>query len=107
MEFENDAARVLDTAAKQGATYCDVRFERIREERVEVRNGEVATLADDRSTGYGVRAFYEGAWGFAASDDISAAGLDRTAARAVATAKASASIASRRFAEAPAEKYVD
>lgn len=106
MEFENEAGRLLDTAAHEGATYADVRFERIREERVEVRNGEVSTLADDRSTGYGVRAFYDGAWGFAASDDLTPEGLDRAAARAVATAKASATIAGR-VAEAPADRYVD
>jgi TldD protein len=107
MEFEQRAARALDTAQKRGAGYADVRHERIREERVEVRNGEVAALSDERTSGYGIRAFCDGAWGFAASDDASDAGLDRTAARAVAIARASSAIAKRRFAEAPSERYVD
>ncbi|HXF34526.1 MAG TPA: DNA gyrase modulator, partial [Candidatus Acidoferrales bacterium] len=107
MEFEQGAARALDTAQKRGAAYADVRHERIREERVEVRNGEVAALSDQRTSGYGIRAFCEGAWGFAASDDASDAGIDRTAARAVAIAHASSAIAKRRFAEAPSERYVD
>src|SRR5579875_173361 len=93
MEFERYAARALDTALQRGASYADLRYERIREERIEVRNGEVATLSDERSSGYGIRAFYEGAWGFAASDDMSNQGVDRTAARAVAIAKASACVA--------------
>jgi TldD protein len=107
MEFSAEAARALDSAAKRGAPYADVRFERIREERAEVRNGEVATLSDERSAGYGVRAFYDGAWGFAASDDTTDEGIDRTASRAVEIARASAAIAKRRFAEAPTERYVD
>jgi TldD protein len=107
MEFQSEAARALDTALGRGASYADLRFERIREERVEVRNGEVATLSDERSAGYGIRAFFEGAWGFASSDDTSAAGIDRSAARAVEIARASAAIAQHRFAEPPTERYAD
>ncbi|MBD5656208.1 MAG: TldD/PmbA family protein [Candidatus Eremiobacteraeota bacterium] len=105
--FDSLAARALDTARVRGATYVDVRFEDSRSERIEVRNGNVVTLADATSTGYGIRAFYDGAWGFAASDVLSDAGVDVTAARAVAIAKAGAAVASRRFAEAPTERYVD
>jgi TldD protein len=107
MEFETEAARALDTATQRGASYADLRFERIREERVEVRNGDVASLSDERSAGYGIRAFYDGAWGFAASDDTSSRGIDATAARAVEIARASAAIAQHRFAEAPTERYHD
>jgi TldD protein len=102
MEFGSHAQRVLDTAARGGAEYCDVRFERVRSERIEVRNAEVLTLADERSDGYGIRALVGGAWGFAASNDFSDAGLDVAAARAVAVARASAAIAERRIGEAPA-----
>lgn len=105
--FEGPAGRVLDTALKSGATYADVRFERGRSERIEVRNGVVVTLADDRSAGFGVRALYDGAWGFAASDDMSDAGLDAAAARAVEIAKAGAAVARVRFGEAPTEVYED
>ncbi len=103
--FEAEARRALDTAAARGAQYADVRFEDGRAETIEVRNGVVATLADDRSCGYGVRAFYNGAWGFAASDDASDAGLDATAARAVAIARAGAAVGAKRFAEAPTERH--
>ena len=105
--FESPAQRALDTAHARGAAYADIRFEDGRSERIEVRNGVVVTLSDDRTVGYGVRAFYDGAWGFAAGDDLSDAGIDAIAALAVAIAKAGAAVASRRFAEAPAERYVD
>src|SRR5450755_1560241 len=107
MEFTHHAARVLDTATARGAAYCDVRFERTRSERAEVRNGDVSGLADERSDGYGIRALVKGAWGFASSSGFSDAALDDAAARAVAIAKAGAAIAARRIGEAPSDAYVD
>jgi TldD protein len=107
MEFATPAARVLDTALARGAEYADVRFETDRTERIEVRNGNVVTLNDGRSAGFGVRALFDGAWGFAASADTSDAGLDAAAARAVEIAKAGARVATHRFAEAPTDAHVD
>ncbi len=101
------AARILDTAASCGAQFADVRFETARSERVEVRNGIVAALADSTSSGYGVRALVDGSWGFAASDDASDAALDATAARACAIARAGAAIARRRVGFPPPRAYVD
>src|SRR5450631_1058513 len=107
MEFAAQAARVLDTATARGAAYCDVRFERTRSERAEVRNGDVSGLADQRSDGYGIRALVDGAWGFAAASAFDDAALAATAARAVAGARAAASIAVRRIGDAPTQRYVD
>lgn len=107
MQFKAEGRQALDTAVSCGAGYADVRFERVRTERIEVRNGVVSTLVDSRSCGYGIRALVEGAWGFAASADLSKDALDRTAALAVSIAKASASIARRRVGEAPAYAYTD
>ena len=101
MGFEDRARRAFDTAGIRGAQYADIRFEIVRSERIEVRNGVVASLADSSSTGYGMRALVDGAWGFAASSDLSDDGIDRCAARAVAIARASASIARNRFGAAP------
>ena len=107
MQFDDPGRRALDTATARGAAYADIRFESIHNERIEVRNGIVATLSDARSIGYGIRALVDGAWGFAASADLSDAGIDATAARAVTIARASASIARRRVGEAPPKAYVD
>ena len=87
MEFSAHAARVLDTATARGATYCDVRFERSRSERAEVRNGDVSGLTDERSDGYGIRALVDGAWGFASGSGFDDAALDTVAARAVNAAR--------------------
>ncbi len=107
MDFEALAQRALDTAVQRGATYADARFEDALSERIEVRNGAVVSLEDEESAGYGVRAFVDGAWGFAAAGDMTEAAVDRAAALAVEIAKAGASVATRRFAEVPDERYVD
>jgi TldD protein len=107
MEFEAAAARALDTASARGADYADARFEVERAERIEVRNGVVATLSDATSTGMGVRALVDGAWGFSASSDLSDAGVDAAASRAVDIARASAAIARRRIGTPPQRAYVD
>ncbi|MDQ6823652.1 MAG: TldD/PmbA family protein [Candidatus Eremiobacteraeota bacterium] len=107
MNFDTIAARALDTASAQGAFYADIRFDVARSERIEVRNGIVATLSDTTSRGYGIRALFEGSWGFAAGSELTDGGIDLVAARAVAIAKAGASIASRRFGEPPPKAYVD
>ena len=101
------AARALDTATAQGAQYADIRFEEHRNERVEARNGVVATLSDEASRGYGIRALVNGAWGFAAGSDRSEKGIDAVAARAVEIAKAGAAIARKQIGEAPQKAYTD
>ncbi|MBC5809725.1 MAG: TldD/PmbA family protein [Candidatus Eremiobacteraeota bacterium] len=88
--FEAHALRALDTARARGAAYAEIRFEEGRSERIEVRNGSVVSLSDSGSSGFGIRAMVDGAWGFAASDDASDGGLDLAAARAVEIAKAGA-----------------
>lgn len=107
MQFEDEGRQALDTATSRGAVYADVRFEHTRTERIEVRNGIISTLVDTRNTGYGIRALVDGAWGFAASADLSKAGIDKTASLAVDIAKASATLARRRVGEAPAHPYTD
>ncbi|MBV8354673.1 MAG: TldD/PmbA family protein [Candidatus Eremiobacteraeota bacterium] len=105
MRFEDLAARALETATSQGAEYADVRFEDARNERIDIRNGDAIAVRDDRSLGYGVRALVDGTWGFASSDDLSSAGLDVAAARAVEIAKASAAVGVERIGAAPTDAH--
>ncbi|MDP9025455.1 MAG: TldD/PmbA family protein [Candidatus Eremiobacteraeota bacterium] len=107
MAYDALAARALDTATARGAAYADIRVENVRSERIEVRNGIVASLANTFSSGYGIRALVDGAWGFAASADTSDAGIDAAAARAVAIARASTHIARRKVGQIPQRAYVD
>jgi TldD protein len=105
--FDDAAGRALDTAVARGAQYADVRCEVARTERIEVRNGIVAALADSTSAGFGIRALVDGAWGFAACRDAGREALDATAARAVSLARAGAAVARRRIGKPPEHAYVD
>ncbi|HEY3268948.1 MAG TPA: TldD/PmbA family protein [Armatimonadota bacterium] len=82
------ALRGVDTAVRLGADYADVRFMRLRRQRISAEDERIADLKDSDDFGFGVRVLVGGAWGFASSGDITAEGMDRTAAEAVEIANA-------------------
>ena len=101
------AQQVLDTAIVRGAEYADVRVVDIRQRYLSTKNGEAAQVRESQSLGLGVRAIAGGAWGFAATDDLSRESLDRTAAQAVEIARASALVKKQDVKLVPEEKIVD
>jgi TldD protein len=86
------ASWALNTAALRGASYADVRRADDRHRDLSTKNGKVGSASVAESFGFGVRVIANGAWGYAASDDLSRAGVEATAARAVEIAKASARV---------------
>ena len=83
-------ATALNTARQRGAEYADVRLVSNREQRIVVRNGVVETMTADESVGLGIRAVFQGAWGFASTRELTNAGADQAASQAVQIARASA-----------------
>ena len=75
-----------------GASYADARIVNHRSRALTTKNGKVGSASDSESLGYSVRVIADGAWGFAASEDMSSSGVDATAARAVEIARASAQV---------------
>src|SRR5229473_1402309 len=86
------ASWALNVAALRGASYADARIADDRSRALSTKNGKVGGAADSESLGIGVRVIADGAWGFAASDDLSRAAVEATAARAVDIAKASSRV---------------
>ena len=86
------AQLALDTACARGAVYADARVVAVRNRSLTTKNGRVGYASESESLGIGVRAIAEGAWGFAASADLSRAAVDAAAARAVEIARASARV---------------
>ena len=86
------ASWALNTAALRGASYADVRLADDRHRALSTKNGKVGSASVAESFGFGVRVIADGAWGFAASDDLSRAAVEATAARAVEIAKASSRV---------------
>src|SRR6202166_3344045 len=82
----------LNIAAQRGATYADTRIADDRARALSTKNGKVGGASDSESFGIGIRVIADGAWGFAASDDLSRAAVEATAARAVDIAKASSRV---------------
>lgn len=84
------ATAALGAATKGGATYCDVRIGRYLRQFVITREDKVENVINTESTGAGIRVIVGGAWGFAASSDLSVDGIVAAANQAVAIAKANA-----------------
>ena len=96
-----DAA--LQAALDAGATYADVRVQEIDTEDLSVRNGVLETAERASSTGVGVRVLVDGAWGFAATSDLSGSAPAGAARRAVEVGRASALLKRHDVVLAPAE----
>src|SRR6266481_9220788 len=86
------ASWALNTAALRGASYADARIADDRHRALSTKNGKVGNASVSESFGFGVRVIANGAWGFAASDNLSRAAVEATAAHAVEIADASARV---------------
>ncbi len=76
-----DAARVL-------GVHAEARHVETRDEALAVRNGEVSEVATDIAAGIGIRVRVGGGWGFAATREVSQAGVEAALTRAIAVARA-------------------
>jgi TldD protein len=94
-------AWALDTAMQRGASYADARVVDDRTRALSTKNGKVSHASDSESLGLGMRVIADGAWGFAASDDLSHEAVEATAAHALAIAKASACLKQESIRLAP------
>ena len=83
------AAIALNSAKINGATYADIRIIIKDTEDIEVRNGEIATLDESESIGFGVRVIVNGCWGFAASSRIEKEEIEKITKKACSEAAAS------------------
>ena len=81
-----DAA--MNAATKAGASYCDVRIGRYLNQFITTRDLNVENIVNTESTGVGVRVIANGAYGFAATNDMSPDGVANAARQAVAIAQA-------------------
>ncbi len=97
----------LNHAELCGASYADARVIDSRERTVSTRNGRVGQVSASESLGIGVRVIAGGAWGFAATDNLSRQSVEATAARAVEIARASATAKKRDLVLAPENAVVD
>ena len=86
------ADTALAAATQAGASYCDVRIGRYLNQFIVTRDLNVENVVNTESAGVGVRVICNGAYGFAATSDMSPDSVAAAARQAVAIAKANAKL---------------
>jgi TldD protein len=83
-----DALVDLVDAARGRCSYADARWVERSHESVSVVDGAIEAVEIDDEEGVGVRVRVDGAWGFAATQTLTQAGLEQALTRALALAEA-------------------
>jgi TldD protein len=96
----------LNRAEVLGASYADARVVDHRERYISTKNGQVGQVSSAESLGIGIRVIAGGAWGFAATDEMSRPAVDAAVTEAVRIAKASAMVQRGAVALAPEGRHV-
>ena len=103
--MKDTALNALDAAVRRGISYADVRLIETEDRNVSTKNGKIGQASSSVSQGLGIRVLDRGSWGFAATDDLTAGGIEAAAALAVEIARASALAKKHDVALAPEQKY--
>ena len=82
------ADTAMQAAREAGASYCDVRIGRYLRQFVATREDKVTGVVNTESTGVGIRVIAGGAWGFAATSDMTPDAIAAAARQATALARA-------------------
>ena len=101
------AGAALGRASELGAAHADFRLVRVREARLELRDGRLDASQDREDVGLAVRVVHEGAWGFASGIVRTAAAAAQLAEQAVTTARISRVLSSTPVQLAPEPVYAD
>ncbi|HEV8495622.1 MAG TPA: DNA gyrase modulator, partial [Gemmatimonadaceae bacterium] len=95
----------LGAAKAAGASWSDARIGRYRQNFVGTREKQIVQVGDTDSIGIGVRALVNGAWGFAASQNLTREGVAAAAKEAAAIAKANRIPGAAPVVLAPTQAY--
>lgn len=100
MPSQNSDGPALDSALGRavalGASHADVRVVVSRQGAMSLRDAQLEVSIDRQSRGIGVRVIVDGCWGFASSDVVTIDEAARIAERAVAMARISKPLTTRR-----------
>ena len=96
------AAEALNAAKDAGASYADVRIGRYRRQSISTRERQITGVSDSESYGLGVRTIVNGAWGFAATNNMTKDGVVKAAREAARLSRAARSVQKRPIELAPA-----
>ncbi|GEP32354.1 modulator of DNA gyrase [Nocardioides szechwanensis] len=94
LPYRSLGGAALSRARELGVTHADFRFERVRYQRLGVRDGVLQGASDTEDLGFAVRVIHHGAWGFASGVDLTPEEAARVAETAVAVALVAAEMTS-------------
>ncbi len=100
-------AWALNVCSARGVQFADLRIVDERQRALSLKNGKVGSVADANSMGIGIRVLANGAWGFAATEDLTREGVAITAQNAVEIARASAQVKQHDVRLTPEKPHVD
>ncbi len=101
------AKKAIEIADRYKVDFGDIRVIETRSQVLSVKNGEIGSLNDSVTLGFGVRILFDGAWGFASSDVMTSGEVERVTKLAIGIAKASATIKDKRVRLASEPAYQD
>jgi len=99
------ALTALDSVARRGVTYADVRAIETRDREISTKNGKAGHVSSSESMGVGIRVLAFGCWGFAATDDLTPEGLELASGLALDIARAGTAAHKSDVALAPEGKH--
>lgn len=99
------ALQALDAVTGRGVSYADVRSIEVRDREISTKNGKIGHVSSSESVGLGVRVMAAGAWGFAATDDLTRQGIESAASLALDIARSGVAAQKHRVTLAPEDKY--
>lgn len=95
----------LNVAKSKGATYTDVRIGRYLNQFVVTREDKVQNIVNTETYGMGIRVIANGAWGFAATDNMTNDSIAKATELAVSIAKENARLLTEPVQLAPQKGY--
>lgn len=87
-------------------SYTDLRFVQTEEESIQAENGILSSYNVSTNRGVGIRVLVDGAWGFAASNNLDTSSLLKTASKALGIAQASSLIKKEEARLTPEDKHI-
>lgn len=100
-----DLEKILKDAARLGASYADVRYQSTEYEVITVENKNLDSYSSRKLSGVGIRTMVKGAFGYAATSDLSKTGLQKTLEASTKVAKAVGS-EKKAFSKASTKKAI-
>lgn len=92
MDLYSHATDAMEYALKEGADYVDIRVENSFENKVELRNNAFCGVNTHLLEAIGIRALFNGFWGFAATASLDTSSIKNTVEKSLLSAKKIASL---------------